>query len=286
MENFKSYFKQAESEKENSFQEKWDVVLFTGDFSPINRDEYCRIRQFNEDVIGNEVHGQKFSSEVDLGVMVDHQYEDKDQAIEDQRNYELTLSEKAYIATKLFGLRLFPINFTEMIWMTRSSEHQEELNEENTLVNEFKNYFHNSNILIVLRPEERMFMNEFEDLQPHFRDKHLNVGFMVFEHDKIAADDFLKKIPMNSQMLKAVCMMDYEQPHPEDLKTFAHKYKLQDHLEHIKTLHFRCGGRYDLAFRSMFPNIKLNENDDDITLESNSRVVMEIIKAMYTKNKE
>jgi hypothetical protein len=284
MNNFRSYYSVSKREEANRFDDKWESVLFTGEFNPITRDEYARINQFNRDIIGSEVHGKKFSEEVDLGLILDHR-EEPDQIAEDKLNHQLNVNEKSYIATKFFGLKTFPINLTELLWLTHSNNHKKDIEEQQGLIKEFQRYFHNTNVLIVLRPEEKMFMNEFDEMKPLFKDEYLNIGFMIFEHDKVMSNDYLKKIPCDSNMIKAICLLDYEKPYPEALKTFAHKYKLEDYLDFIKTIHFKCRGeRYDLAFQSLFPSLKLNENDEQLTIESNAKVALNLLKAMYTKN--
>lgn len=285
MNKFKSYYGLS-NQKENTINEKWETVLFTGDFSPITRDESERINQFITKVVNNESHRDKFESDVDVGIIIDYR-DHPDQIAEDKVNHELSLSEKAYIATKFFGLKVFPINLTEMLWFTHSVNHEKDLTESKGLISEFQKFFHNTNVLIVLRPEEKMFMNEFEEMKPFFKDKHLNIGFMIFEHEPVIPDDFLKKIPCDSKILKSLALLDYEKPEPHGLKQFAYKYGLSEYLDYIKTLHLKCKGeKYDLAFQSLFPTLRLTEDDDNITLESNAKVALNVLKSMYIKNLE
>lgn len=277
---FNDYYQLSEKPE---LQGKWETILFTGDYNPITRDEYNRITQFMQEVILKEEYSPKFEEDVELGVIIDHDSSTEKETFNQRENCELMIEERKFINEKLFGLKTIPINLTELLFMVHSNDDEQQLEETKSISKELNKKFHNSNILIVLRPEEKMFINEFEELKPHFTDNNLNIGFMVFEHQKYIAPEPIHKTPCSGDIIKSLILLNSENPHPEAIRFFAHKYKIQDSLDYIRNLRNRFEGNYEQVFEYLFPSLKINENEEKETTEANVKTIMEFLRRMYIK---
>ena len=264
----------------------WDVVLFAGDYNPITKDEYARICQFVESYIKKEAG--KFNEKVDIGLVTDYDksYEND---VANQLSYDLTIEERDFIATKFFGLKIFPVKFDKMLHFLRddpqSSSNPEFMKEVNEMVVEFKENFHGSNVLIVLRPEDAKDITQLEQIAQVARGG-LNLGFLIWKHDPASESRlFGKSIPIVGDMIKAITLLDLERPNPENIKAFAHKYKIQQWINEIRKIHFKVDNdRYLIAFRCIFPDLTISQTADDSSLDANAKVAMAMLKTMYMKN--
>jgi hypothetical protein len=193
----------------------------------------------------------------------------------------LTFEERNYLTSKLFGLKLFPINFNEMFTLAKADKKEKLDMSANKAATFFKENFHNANILVVLTPHEAQFIKEAKKIIHALAEKDVNVGFMIYDGKVSDGEGYFASLPNKCDMVKACCLMDAERPNPETLKTFAAKYKLSDSLGYIKEMHFKTkNDKYELAFNHLFPEIKLHETNNEDT-KSNMRIVMEMIKKMY-----
>lgn len=289
--SFKSFYVENVSTKVDEVPvaaaaNKWDVVLFSGDYNPITKDEYSRICQFVETFIKRETH--QFGEHVDIGLVTDYDktYEND---VANKMAYDLTIEERNFLTTKLFGLKLFPVNFEKMLHLLRFDQEKastpEFMQEVNEMIVEFKQNFHGSNILIVLRQEDAKDINELEKIANVARGG-LNIGFLIWTHKPESNSRlFGRQIPIIGDMIKSIVLLDAERPNPEEIKAFAHKYKIQQWLNEIQKIHFKVNNdRYIIAFRCIFPDLVISQTADDSAIESNARVAMEMLKTMYLKN--
>jgi hypothetical protein len=266
--------------------DKWDVILFSGEYNPITKDEYSRICQFIDKFVGREKH--QFGDNIDIGLVTDYDdgYEND---ISNKMTYDLTIEERNFISTKFFGLKLFPVNFEKMLHLIRDTEtkssNPEFMSEVNDMIVNFKENFHGSNILIVLRREDAKDIDKLEVISKVARGG-LNIGFIIWDHDMESESKlFGRSIPINGSIIKAITLLDVERPNPEEIKAFAHKYKVQQWINEIKKIHFKVNNdRYIIAFRCVFPELNISQGADDSEVESNARVAMEMLKTMYLKN--
>lgn len=270
--------------------QRWDVVLFAGDYNPITREEYTRVCQFINTFLKHPANAPKFNKKVDIGLLIDYE-EKKDNILSNKENYTLSLEERNFVSTSMFGLKIYPVKFEEMIYLLKSSKDdfeakQELMNRVNEMVIKLKDDLYSSNILIVLRPEHAKNLGELKEIVSLARGG-MNIGFVVFEHEPLDISDiFSSSIPMTGDVIKAICILDRDRPNPEYLKAFAHKYKLSQIFESIKRIHFKVDNeKYILAFRLVFPDISIFSKDDEAA-DANSRVMLELLKNMYLKNDE
>lgn len=289
--SFKSFFVENVAAKVDEVPtapaaNKWDVVLFAGDYNPITKDEYSRICQFVEKYIKKESH--QFGEKVDIGLVTDYdkKYEND---VANKLSYDLSIEERNFISTKFFGLKLFPVNFEKMLHLLRhdpaKASNPEFMKEVNDMIVEFKENFHGSNILIILRQEDAKDITELEKIANVARGG-LNIGFLIWNHDPQSDSRlFGKSIPILGDIIKAIVLLDLERPNPEEIKAFAHKYKVQKWINEIQKIHFKVNNdRYIIAFRCIFPDLVISQTSDDAAIDSNARVAMEMLKTMYLKN--
>jgi hypothetical protein len=289
--SFKSFYVENVSTKVDETpvspaENKWDVVLFSGEYNPITKDEYSRICQFVDTFIKRESH--QFGENVDIGLVTDYDktYEND---VANKMAYDLTIEERNFLTTKLFGLKLFPVNFEKMLHLLRFNQEKasnpEFMQEVNEMIVEFKQNFHGSNILIVLRQEDAKDITELQKIANVARGG-LNIGFLIWAHEPESNSRlFGRQIPIIGDMIKSIVLLDAERPNPEEIKAFAHKYKIQKWLNEIQKIHFKVNNdRYIIAFRCIFPDLVISQTADDSAIESNARVAMEMLKTMYLKN--
>lgn len=284
MNTFKEYFQHKEQvDNIEKFTEQWDSILFTGDYSPITKDEYSRISQFVVNVVDNQVYSEKFSKNVDIGVIIDHNKDNEENYLKEHMEYDLNINEKCFINENIFGLKTIPLNLNELLLMTHNRNECER--DTITVISEsLKDTFHNTNILIVLRPEEKMYLDDYQELTPYFKEEHLNVGFMVFESEKCILPEALRYVPVTGNILKGLSIMNYFQPEPREIKNLAHRFKVSEEINALKNLHLKFNNRYDLAFKYLFPSIKLEEDETDEAQRMNTLVIMEMLSKMFLKN--
>ena len=298
MNNFREFVTVATPQGADQPVGKWDVVLFTGSYSPITNDEHDRIRQFVENVIRSDKYKDLFSPTVEIGLVFDD--EDSD-LVTTGTEMMLNNVEKDYITTKFFGLRGFPVSYRRLKWLTLPVPDKDKLpfnaslnydRLQNDMLTMFypalesiKKSFDQVNVLIVINPEEPNALPELDHIVTNFEDDTIKIGFMSWRH--IAKDTIkqLGDIPVSGDMIKATVLLDHDRPEPEDLKAFSYKYGLKDYVEDVRGLHFRVDGEYYLqAFMTLFPEL-IVYHDDESNTEYNYRVVMEILKKMYFKDK-
>ena len=262
---------------------KWDVVLFVGEYNPITKDEYERIKQFVAKVINGD-QAEKFCHDVDLGVLV-NKPSDEESFFEEKQNYNLTTDEKEFITSKLFGLKMFPVSFKQLMWLTL-----EQLDRDNTegakeKINEIsekiQSSFEKANILIVLRESDSHSLTALGEIIHKFSNDNINIGFMVWSHTPIKAN-YMENISCDGDMIKAVCLMDFERPAPDELKSFSYKYRLSKHLDSIRNIHFKVQGeKYLYPFMTMFPDLVIYGDEENEDKKNNYVFVMEMLKKMY-----
>lgn len=260
---------------------KYDLILFYGDYNPITREEYSRIFEFINDFVPK--NKQLFSDKLEVGLLCDYDDDLEQRQIKTQ-NYDLLLDEMKFLTTKLFGLKLYPIDFrgiNELIKLTDTPYEEQLLSDTiKELTDEFKKNFLRDNALVVLRPDDSLkILSEISNLTSC----EINIGFMAYQNKFREPSKLLSKLPYDSRMLKLICILDYFRPNPEDLRTFCFRYKLQDLLDEAKRIHFKTGNEYYFdAFKLLFPNLNTSITNDSVN-ESNVKVIFELLKRMFLK---
>lgn len=287
MVGFRSFFissvKGNHAPTQTSETEKWDVVLFVGDYNPITRDEHERIKQFVAKIIkGDQSH--KFCHDVDLGVLVNQQL-DEESFFQEKDNFDLSVHDKEFITSKLFGLKMFPVNFKQLMWLTL-----EQLDRDNTegasdkiekISKKIQSSFEKANILIVLRESDGHSLKALGEIIHKFANSDINIGFMVWRHT-IENNPIMENLPCDGDIVKSLCLLDFVRPEPGELKSFSYKYKLSNHLDSIRSLHLKCQGeKYLLPFMSVFPDLVIYGDEEFEDKKNNYIFVMEILKKMY-----
>ncbi len=260
---------------------KYDIILFSGDYDPIHKGEYNRIIKFVNEFI--PMNKQLFNENVEIGLICnDIENVEEDQLKEN--NYELSIKEKQFLTTKLFGLKLYPVNFsgiTQIIKLMDTPQEQQELNENiHELVKKFKQSFLTNNALIVLRPSDSSILIEKIS---NLASNDMNIGTMIYPEEYYEMPYELSNIPLRGKIIKLITLMDHFRPNPEAVRTFCYTYKLKDFIEEAKRIHFRTNNEnYFKVFRLLFPELRTTINDDSVN-ESNAIVIFEMLKKMYLK---
>jgi hypothetical protein len=288
MGNFKKFLESYEVEPEQEQapsipSTKWGVVLFLGEYNPINKEELSRVKQFVNDFMPN--NPEMFTERVDLGLVCDYN-ESEETKLKDSINYNLSLLERQFISTRLFGLKLYPIQLNSINQLLRLADTEDEFQElrEETgeIIEMFKENFVNSNVLVVVNPNDGFQINQVGQIA-NLLSGEVNVGLMPYESKPTGIGEMLGNVPVSSSLIKAIVLMDAIRPDPEDLKHFSYMYKLQDHLETLKRIHFRTmNEHYVEAFRMVFPEVSQVQEDED-TKHWNYRIMMQMLKEMYLK---
>lgn len=277
--SFKEFYSGQQPDKTNEV--KWNVILFTGDFNPICREEYHRSVEFIKNYVKS--NQQKFDENADIGYLTTA---GSLSDINTKMRYELTFEERQFLTGKLFGFKMFPIDFNELFSLAHFEKEGVLENKINSVSKFFKEQFDGSNILIVIRPDEGNIVGDLKQVSHVFSENDLNIGFITYDHTPIVTDEFFKRIPSNGSMIKACCLLDAERPDALSLKNFAYKYNLQEHLEKVKIMHFITRNeRYDLVFKHLFPDILLHERSNE-EQDYNIQTIMEIVKKMYTSKNQ
>ena len=297
MDNFRNFLGSTPVDRSDYPVGKWDVVLFTGTYGPITRDEHGRIKQFVDNIIRGDKYKHLFSQTIELGLVFD---DHDDNVIRTELDMDLNNEEKNFITTKFFGLRGFTVSYRKLKWLTIPIPDKSKLKMNADIKNDkmkgdmmtmytpaledIKKNFDQVNVLIVINPEEDNALPELDHILTNFQDDTIKIGFMSWRH---IAKDVVKElgnIPVTGDMIKAVVLLDHERPDPQDLKAFAYKYGLKDYIDHIRALHFRVNGEYYLeAFMNLFPDLVVYDDDESNTKE-NYKVVFEILKKIYFKD--
>ncbi|MCS7317031.1 MAG: hypothetical protein NZZ41_01750 [Candidatus Dojkabacteria bacterium] len=294
----KLYYKNQEeldfNEKSLVIPDKWDTILFFGDYNPITRKEYNRIINFL----------QNFSIDsyrINVGLISNSEEDNFINKIQRDIQFELNFEERNFITTKFFGLKIFKMNITKILYLLKSYIDNKNIEKDiqlymDDIIFEFKSNFYSNNVLIVMRPEDYINLQEFMKITEIVSDE-INLGFMFWDNKKFS-DITIKNqnyrifgnfLPMTGKMIKAIVLLNFEKPNPEDLKNFCYKYKLQDLFTEIKNIHFKLNNdNYHLAFEYLFPDVIL-QNEEFIEVNNEVRkynllVIMEILKEMYLKN--
>lgn len=286
----------------NRFSGKWDVILFPGKYNPITKEEMSRIKQFSEEVVNSDQYAGSFGESVEIGLASD--VETDEEKLFNIIKYEMSFDDKNFITSKLFGLRMFPINVKDLYWLAvnKSKEvvkshkifgaDQQPIGDDQidypsdvsptytSSLDTLKKQFDNTNILIVLNPDDCDFITELNKEVISFSDDNLNIGFLVWNHKKNKINKLLGGVANSNEVLKSIILLDNDRPDPEDLKSFAFKYNLGKHIDDIRTVHFKVHGeKYIIAFMSMFPDITIYEGNEE-NKKDNYVFVMEMIKNM------
>jgi hypothetical protein len=281
MENFKDFYTSKTGE---SF-EKYNVVLFVGEFNPITYDEYDRIQQFIEKVIKNPEYTKLFDDSVDIGLLMNADKEAE--KFEIQKKYNLCFDERNYITTKIFGLKALPIDLEKLeLAQAISIDNVDKINEIiSKTTEELKKHFHKNNILIVLRKEDAAIDAAFKELKANYEtdlNTESKVDLVKFNHVPHVPKSI--SIPCRGEIIKAIALLNSDKPRPEDLKSFAAKYGLLEFIDDIRRIHFKTEGyRYSLAFELVFPQLNLFAGQDEASKEANFVFIMDLLKEMYLK---
>jgi hypothetical protein len=287
MSTFKTFFGNASGINNNTpkTNDQWDVVLFSGTYDPITRDEHEKIKKFIKEVVQTGQHKDKFSPKVEFGLICNEE-KTSQSAILDKFKYNLTNDEKEFITAKIFGLRMFPLDFKDLILATDEKQNYTD-KEENfkDSINNLKKSFQRANILIVLSvddfPENN---NATDEITKKFSDQDLNIGFITWRPKETTPVEFLGNAKMSGQIIKAICLMDFERPNPDELKSFCYKYKLANILDLVRTIHFKVmGEKYLLAFRALFPDLSVFGDEEEDEKDINYIFIMELLKKMYLR---
>lgn len=287
MSTFKTFFGSAKGVQTNPTisSDLWDVILFSGSYDPITRDEHEKIKKFIKNVVKNGEHSKKFAPNVEIGLICNDE-KSSQSTILDKFRYNLTNDEKEFITAKIFGLRMFPLNFKDLVMLSNKSEiHTDKETTFNDSINNLKKSFQKANILIVLNPEE--FPNEqaIDEITKKFSDEDLNIGFITWKPEDSTPIEFLGNVQMTGQIIKAICLMDFERPNPEELKSFCYKYKLANILDLVRTIHFKVmGEKYLIAFRALFPDLSVFGDEEEDEKDTNYIFIMELLKKMYLRD--
>lgn len=282
-------FKQFLNENFDDEVTKWNVVLFAGDYNPITRLEYKRIINFVANYIKAPETRNKFSKNVNIGAIVSDV--DKEEEFTSFNEYDLTLEDRKYINSKFFGLKTFPVDMKGLLLITTLSDKDrlEKYNSEvyERVLSDLKSNFENANILIILNPNNRNHLEDLGEIQKRLEDENITIGFLNWPgndmHDQHLYGD-LKGIDKTGRMIKAVCLMDYYRPDPENLKYFSHQYGLSEIKDDIKSIHFKVGNeRYLQPFKLLFPTLSIYE-EEETNLEENTKFMFELLKKMYLKD--
>jgi len=278
-------FKKFYAEKTGETFEKYNVVLFVGEYNPITYDEYDRIQQFVDKVIKNPEFTNIFDDSVDVGLIINADKNAEKFTIE--KKYNLSFDERNYLTTKIFGLKSIPIDLDDLeLTQHLASEDEDKLKALLfKIAEELKKVFHKCNILIVLRSQDENIKESFYELKATYEmnpETQSKIDLVIFNHKPHVPQSI--NIPCNGEMVKAITLLNADKPLPEDLKTFAAKYGLLDFIDQIRKIHFKSEGyRYSLAFELVFPKMNLFTTQDEASKEANMVFMMDLLKEMYLK---
>jgi hypothetical protein len=286
MSTFKTFFSSVGSNKpmENT-NDQWDVILFSGEYNPITRDEHNRIKKFIKEYVVDGPQASKFSKNVEFGLICND--ESSPNSIVDKFKYKLTNEEKEYLTAKLFGLRMFPLNFRDILSIANDVEmYDDKKDAYRESINKIKKSFQKANILIVLNKMDIPNKQAIDEIVKKFSDEDISIGFIIWGDDtKNTPIDFLGNQKMSGDIIKAIVLLDFERPNPEEIKSFCYKYKLADILDIVRTIHFKVmGEKYLLAFRALFPDLIIFGDEEEDDKDNNYIFIMELLKKMYLRD--
>jgi hypothetical protein len=265
---FKNYF-------ENKPEPVWDTILFVGKYNPITKSDWQRIKLFKNGFIPK--NKEKFKDKIHVGLLTDVD----GTANDNDRNSDLTYEERNFISTKFWGLRMYQINLTELIWTLNTDSLKNDFyNQAETFSKFLINYFNKSNILIVIDDNYPTNKHNLKKISEVLSVGEVKVGFVSFNTpENNAESNYYNDIPINCEFIKAACLLDLEKPDPLYLKDFCAKHKLLNHLNKIKSIHFKCRNEnYRDLFKELIPPVTTNELQKG---EENILVLFEILKNMY-----
>lgn len=268
----------------NGTTDQWDVVLFSGTYDPITRAEHEKITSFIKDVIKDSKNADKFSKDIEIGLICNEE-KTSQTAILDKFKYNLTHDEKEFITAKFFGLRMFPLSFKDLVLMANNENlYSDKVDSINAAIANLKKSFQKANILIVLNPNDFPNVSSFEEITKKFADEDLRIGFMTWNPKESTPIEFMGNDKPTGQVIKAICLMDFERPNPDQLKSFCYKYKLANILDLIRTIHFKVmGEKYLIAFRALFPDLTVYGDEEEDEKDNNYIFMMELLKKMYLR---
>lgn len=286
MSTFKTYFSSVGGNNQSSKgrSDQWDVVLFSGTYDPITRDEHEKIKDFIKTVIQDGQHKDKFSPNVEFGLICNEE-KSSQSTILDKFKYNLSNEEKEFISAKIFGLRMFPLSFKDLLLISNNEEiYSDKESAFKDSITNLKKSFQRANILIVLNHDDFPDNKVTEEITKKFSDEDLNIGFISWTPKKSTPIEFLGNVAMTGQIIKAICLMDFERPNPEQIKSFCYKYKLANILDLVRTIHFKVmGEKYLLAFRALFPDLTIFGDEEEDDKDTNYIFIMELLKKMYLR---
>jgi hypothetical protein len=289
MSNFKTFFGSVggtagQTPPIANTNDQWDVVLFSGTYDPITRDEHEKIKTFIVKVMQDPKNKDKFSKDIEIGLICNEE-KTSQTAILDKFKYNLTHDEKEFITAKFFGLRMFPLSFKDLVLMANNQDmYTDKVDSVNASILNLKKSFQKANILIVLNPTDFPNVNALDEITKKFADEDLNIGFITWQPKESTPIEFMGNEKPTGQVIKAICLMDFERPNPDQLKSFCYKYKLANILDLIRTVHFKVmGEKYLIAFRALFPDLTVYGDEEEDEKDNNYIFMMELLKKMYLR---
>ena len=202
MSTFKTYFGSVGGNQQphTNNKDQWDIVLFSGTYDPITRDEHEKIKDFIKDVIKNQEHANKFSQNVEIGLICNEE-KTSQSTILDKFRYNLTNEEKEFITGKIFGLRMFPLDFKDLSLLSTNKDLTVDKEESyKASISNLKKSFQKANILVVLNPDDFPGTDTPEEITKKFTDEDLNIGFITWKPKPKTPIEFLGNAKMTGQI--------------------------------------------------------------------------------------
>ena len=268
---FKNYYKQSVPVETVSADSPIDIVLFVGEYSPITIADFQRFKDYKKEVV--DAAPNLYAEEVSMALLVDH---DADNALEQSFSNTLNIAEKNFINSTFFALRTYGVDFNQFYQSIYNSEVDSmELHDDIRLF--LDKTFRGKRVEIVFSDSSKDMFSSICDTSS-FR----NITFRFFK-DTYCYFPLCKfsDIRITSDIVKAIALLDYEKPYPENISVFCAKYGLTDISEEIKTIHYLSQNEnYHLLFSLVFPQLTL-KNQTVETAEMNNNVIMKMIQALF-----
>ncbi len=270
---FKDFYKTKVPQTDIT-NKKIEIVLFAGDYTPITIRDTNRVEDFYNEVV--KENPDNYSEDLEIAFLVNHTEDDIEELKYSNR---LTIQDINFINSTFFGLKTYGLPFNDFYESTYSEDINTVDIKEN-IKTFFDEKFRGKNVEIVFNDSKKSMFKKINDI---ISIETLNFRFFsdtVYSFPHVKFSD----IYITSDILKAICLLDYEKPDPENISIFCSRYELDDLYEDIKTLHHMSQNRnYHLLFSMVFPKINLNNTDSE-NEETNNKIVMKLIQQLYLKN--
>lgn len=105
----KQPYKHFSDDNVYAIKNKWDVILFAGEYNPITRKEFLKILDF---IYKNKKNENIIDHKTLLALVSFHKENSQsiEQKINEKLSFSLSFEERNFITSKFFGLKLFEIN--------------------------------------------------------------------------------------------------------------------------------------------------------------------------------